>query len=80
MLMVVGGFALFHGVAHGVELAQGERMAALAALVGMVLSTAALHLAGVGLGHALLAQRRWQQALGGGVALVGGYSLLQLVA
>lgn len=49
---LVGGFALFHGAAHGSELSAGP------ALAGMVLSTATLHLAGIGLG-------RWLKARGG---------------
>jgi urease accessory protein len=67
---------VFHGMAHGSELAQGD---AFATLAGMVAATALLHFAGLGLGHALLTRRRWQQVLGAGVAVVGGYSLLQWV-
>lgn len=68
---LVGGFALFHGAAHGAELGAG------AALAGMVISTAALHLAGITLGRAL--QRR------GGLlprltALVGGTAMVALGA
>lgn len=74
---LVGAFAFFHGVAHGVELADGQRQLAL---VGMVMTTAALHLTGVGLGHFLMRQRRvWSQTLGAGVALLGSYTLWSLV-
>jgi urease accessory protein len=50
VVSLVGVFAFFHGVAHGSELAGGAQLAALA---GMVISTAGLHLAGVGLGRRL---------------------------
>lgn len=74
---LVGMFAFFHGVAHGVELAAGGRTLAL---LGMVITTAGLHLAGVALGHFVMRQRRWlSRAVGSGVALLGGYTLAQLV-
>ena len=64
--LLLGGFALFHGAAHGQELAGA------AALAGMALATALLHAAGIVLGHAL---RRWSiwlpRAAGAGVALMG---------
>ena len=73
---LVGSFAVFHGIAHGTELA-GNGFTPLA---GMLVATLALHLAGVGLG---LAMRRhsawWPRATGGIVALLGGAFLLQLV-
>ena len=64
--LVMGGFALFHGAAHGVELA------GYAALAGMVMGTATLHLLGIGLGlqmrrHSLLLPR----IAGGAIALLG---------
>lgn len=72
--VLVGGFALFHGAAHGQELAAG------AALVGMVLGTAALHAAGIALGLGFQRAHRWLPRLAGGaVALMGlnmGWSLL----
>ena len=75
---VVGVFAVFHGIAHGTELAGGSN--GFAPLAGMLMATAALHLAGVGLG---LAMRRhsawWPRVTGGLVALLGGAFLLQLV-
>lgn len=78
MVTLVGLFAFFHGVAHGAELAEGQRWAAL---LGMVLTTATLHISGIGLGHALLqlrAKRRtvMQQAVGTGVAAMGVYALM----
>ena len=73
---LVGIFAVFHGIAHGTELA-GNGFAPLA---GMLAATLALHLAGLGLG---LAMRRhsawWPRVTGGIVALLGGAFLLQLV-
>jgi urease accessory protein len=70
----VGAFALFHGAAHGQELATG------AALAGMVLGTAALHAAGIGLGLGLKRAGPWlPRVVGGAVALMGlhmGWGLL----
>ncbi|QPF75210.1 HupE/UreJ family protein [Roseateles sp. DAIF2] len=64
--LLMGGFALFHGAAHGQELAGAG------ALIGMGLATALLHGLGIALGHAL---RRWSiwlpRAAGAGVALMG---------
>jgi urease accessory protein len=59
---LVAVFALFHGLAHGAELAGGH---AAAALAGVIVSTAALHGVGMGLGFMLREQastsiaRRW---------------------
>ena len=68
---LVGAFAFFHGAAHGVELADGAQFAALA---GMVLTTCALHAAGIAIG-------RWtwlSRIAGSGVALLGATLLLRL--
>ncbi len=71
---LVGAFALFHGAAHGQELAGGM------ALAGMVLGTAVLHAVGIAVGLGL--QRTsawWPRAAGAVVALMGlnmGWSLL----
>lgn len=67
---LVGFFACFHGVAHGRELDGGL------ALLGMVLATWLLHVAGLGLGLWLRrTQARWalplSRVLGGGIALLG---------
>jgi len=71
---LVGGFALFHGAAHGQELA------GVGALTGMVLGTATLHLAGMGIGLGLKRASAWlPRAAGAAVALMGvnmGWSLL----
>lgn len=47
---LVAAFALFHGLAHGAELATTH---AVAALAGMALSTAALHALGIAIGLTL---------------------------
>ncbi|MFY9478184.1 MAG: HupE/UreJ family protein [Aquabacterium sp.] len=75
---LVAVFALFHGLAHGAELAGGH---AAAALAGMVLSTAALHAAGIALGLLLrdqgpAATGRWAPRAAGLVVAVFGTTLL----
>jgi len=70
---LVAGFALFHGLAHGQELG-GH---ALAALGGMVLSTLALHAAGIATGLTLQRQRsRWLPRIAGTGVAAFGLSLL----
>ena len=61
--LLVGAFALFHGLAHGAEL-QGY-----AALIGMVAATALLHAGGIALGLKL--SPRIARAAGGGIAVLG---------
>ncbi|OUM01823.1 HupE/UreJ family protein [Variovorax sp. JS1663] len=74
---LVGVFAVFHGVAHGQELAAGESGAALT-LAGMLAATVLLHAAGIGAGWTLRRSHRWLPRLAGaavailGVALLGG--------
>jgi urease accessory protein len=75
---LVGGLALFHGHAHGTELATAGSSVYL---VGMVTSTAALHGVGLalGLGARALARHQWIRFAGGGIAACGlmlGLSLL----
>ncbi len=63
---LVGGFAWFHGAAHGQELGGA------AALAGMVLATAALHVAGLGAGLWLRPRSAWlARALGLATAAYG---------
>lgn len=69
-LTLVGAFALFHGAAHGQELAGA------AALAGMVSATAMLHGAGVGLGLALRRAPRVAAWLAGGATATLGLRLL----
>jgi urease accessory protein len=69
--ILVGGFAVFHGYAHGAELPAGSDPVAYS--VGFVLATGCLHLAGIAFG--LLA--RWPaglmavRAAGGAIAMAG---------
>jgi urease accessory protein len=71
---IVAIFAVFHGLAHGVELHSQQ---SYTALVGMLIATALLHAIGL-----LLASRRlnlancMQSALAWSIALAGGYMLL----
>jgi urease accessory protein len=81
-LPAVGGsavaavFALFHGAAHGQELAGHD---ALWALAGMAVGTALLLVAGIGIG-VLLRQRSvwWPRVAGACVALLGSALLGRL--
>lgn len=64
--VMAAGFALFHGAAHGQELA------APSALAGMVLATALLPCLGVAFGLLLKSRSLWWQRIAGsGIALVG---------
>jgi urease accessory protein len=79
--VLVAAFALFHGLAHGAELG-GH---AWAALSGMVLSTAALHAAGITAGLALRdrhssAQRWLTRGIGVAVAALGASLLTPALA
>lgn len=68
--LLVGGFALAHGAAHGNELQGG------AALAGMVLATLLLHAIGLAAGIVLRDRARWiAAAIGVGVALLGAIGL-----
>ncbi|MGC4008447.1 MAG: HupE/UreJ family protein [Pseudomonas sp.] len=75
---LVGVFALFHGLAHGQELA-GEADAALT-LAGMLASTVLLHAGGIGLGWALRHADRWAPRIAGGAVALLGVALLGGVA
>jgi len=71
---VVGVFAIFHGVAHGYELA-GEQGAALT-LAGMVAATVLLHLAGIACGWALRHANAWLPRVAGAAVVTLGATLL----
>lgn len=75
---VVGLFALFHGTAHGAEMP--ETAAGLGYAAGFLLSTALLHLAGLGLGAATgAADRRVGPLLtrtAGAMATIAGLGML----
>ena len=67
---LVGAFAVFHGIAHGQELA-GESGAALT-LAGMLAATVLLHAAGIAAGWSLRNGHRWlPRFVGAAVALFG---------
>jgi urease accessory protein len=67
---LVGFFAWFHGAAHGLALGTGPGLA------GMLLATAALHAAGIGVGRVLQRRSAWW-ARGAGLAVAAfGLSLL----
>lgn len=76
---IVGGFAMFHGHAHGTEFPGGMGLSGYAS--GVLVGTALLHLAGVGLARALRGARgaRGLQGTGAGITLLGGAALLGLV-
>jgi urease accessory protein len=69
--IVVGGFAVFHGHAHGTELPAAAN--ALAYSIGFVVATGLLHLSGIAFGLAV----RWQagriavRLAGAGIATAG---------
>jgi urease accessory protein len=68
---LAGGFALFHGAAHGTDLAGASAMA------GMLAATVVLHGVGLLAGHRL-AQHSvwWARGAGAVVAVMGGTLLL----
>ena len=74
--IVVGGFAVFHGLAHGHELA-GASGAAMT-LAGMVGATVLLHAAGIAIGWALRHANVWvPRVAGAAVVLLGAVLLAQ---
>ena len=74
---LVGLFAIFHGVAHGSELADAAHIGA--PLLGMLITTVALHAAGLGLGLAIRRASAWvPRAAGAGIATLGAALLTQL--
>ncbi len=82
---LVAAFALFHGLAHGAELATTH---AIAALAGMALSTATLHALGIAIGLTLRNRRTgargtslWAPRIAGiGVAVFGATLLTPALA
>ena len=74
--LVAGLFAFFHGAAHGMEL---SGVGVAQALAGMLIGSAALHLAGIGLARRVFGPHRWLSAMAGGaVALLGSALLLRM--
>ncbi len=75
--LLVGVFAVFHGLAHGYELA-GSAEAAMT-LAGMLAATVLLHATGLALGWALRSANVWVPRLAGaGVAAFGTLLLTRL--
>lgn len=71
---LAGGFAFFHGAAHGVEIGVSLPM-----LAGLLVTTAALHAAGIAVGRIVLERHRWLPRISGAlVALLGATLLLRL--
>lgn len=69
--MIVGGFAVFHGYAHGTEMpAMGN---AWLYGVGFVAASAALHVSGLALGRAVRAHGGWLRTGGGLISLAGAW-------
>jgi len=74
-LAVIGGFALFHGMAHGGELSAGSTI-----LAGIVLGSALLHGIGMAFAHFVLKTRpQLALRLGQLTALIGGGLVLSSV-
>ncbi len=75
---IVGILAIFHGYAHGAEMP--ETASGLVYGLGFIISTAALHLTGVGIGLAIdRYQPKFQELLfriGGGITVVGAVYVL----
>jgi urease accessory protein len=67
---LAAGFAVFHGYAHGAESAAGQDF--LTYGIGFVLTSAGLHLAGIGLGRgATRVSANFTRVLGWGVTAAG---------
>jgi urease accessory protein len=66
--LLVGGFALFHGNAHGMEMQPGHLVLYFS---GFIAATTSLHLAGMALGRRLLMHDRALRALGFVSGIVG---------
>lgn len=66
-LAAIGGFAVFHGHAHAAEAAG----AVAPYMAGFLLSTAALHLAGIALARTVASRPGLRRAIGGAIAMSG---------
>ncbi len=79
-MAVVAVFAIFHGYAHGSELAPGT--SALAYSMGFVAATGCLHGVGIAIGllHGRPAGRRLVRLAGAGVAAAGAFFLIRAVS
>lgn len=75
--LVVGVFAIFHGLAHGYEMAHCP--SAFQTLAGMLTATVLLHAAGLAMGWSLRNANVWlARAAGAAVTVFGSVLLLQL--
>ena len=74
--LLAGTFALFHGLAHGYELANSAN--AFQTLAGMVSATVLLHTIGLALGWSLRGANVWVPRLIGGAVAALGSALLFL--
>lgn len=73
---LVGFFAFFHGLAHGSEL-PGSTETAWSFIVGFMITTALLHVAGMLFGFQIKRRDRWiARVAGGGIAAYGAALLL----
>ena len=68
--MLVSGFALFHGIAHGSEMVSGSGLAA-AYICGFVLATLSLHVLGIAIGRILQGSSMGMRAAGLPISLAG---------
>lgn len=77
---MVAVFAVFHGHAHGTELP--ENQSGMLYSIGFVIATGCLHALGIAIGlvHRWPLGQKLVRAAGAGIALAGGYFLLQAVA
>jgi len=75
---IVGVFAVFHGLAHGYELAAAP--SAWATLSGMLAATVLLHLTGLGAGWALRGASVWLPRVAGAAVALFGVTLLARLA
>ena len=75
---IVGVFAVFHGLAHGYELAAAP--SAWATLAGMLTATVLLHLTGLGAGWVLRGASVWLPRVAGAAVALFGVTLLARLA
>ncbi|MDO8459176.1 MAG: HupE/UreJ family protein [Burkholderiaceae bacterium] len=76
--LIVGVFAVFHGLAHGYELAGSP--SAIQTLAGMLAATVLLHIAGLAMGWGLRHANVWVSRIAGAAVAVFGSSLLLQLA
>ncbi len=65
--LLIGAFGVMHGYAHGAEAEGGV----LAYMAGFTLTTAALHLTGIGIGRLLVNSTLAARAAGAAMAIAG---------